>query len=207
MARLSMTTVAEIPFRWGLIQGITAGIDTERVVSELREMDFGRKTPSPNQPYLMSVHRLKLVSENAPPFEGFPETARLLTCLLRDELLNLVEEIAKVPIRNLPAEVNAWCLGPGDYAGLHTDRPPRVATVIVYLGSVGTTFDGGLLRLTGAHDSAQIELHPAPSESPVLIRSSSSWHEITRVTWGERWSLTLAFFEQGTEPTGHSRRG
>lgn len=106
----------------------------------------------------------------------------------------------------VPMEVNVFHYGPGARLGPHADLKDKIVTHVLYFNRAWNGDDGGCLTILRSADSADVaaEITPLIGNSAVLVRSEKSWHAVSRVANGCRWtrrSLTVTFYRPGSVST------
>ena len=109
-------------------------------------------------------------------------------------------------LTTVPMEVNVFHYGPRACLGPHPDLPDKLVTHALYFNGSWNREDGGCLSILRSADPMDVaaEIAPIAGNSAVLVRSENSWHAVSRVISGCRWSrrsLTATFYRPGSVST------
>ncbi len=120
--------------------------------------------------------------------------------LLADETLEALQKLLLAPIAGAPlrlTEVTAHKLVPGQTIRVHNDHRPNGEThrLLIQLNRGWADEQGGLLLLFGsaAADDVRRILRPAHRSSVAFEISPQSFHAVSTVQRGERYTLVYSF--------------
>ncbi len=142
---------------------------------------------------------------------SYPEQLSEAWLSLAHDLLSQAYRIAMssltgCDLTTAPMEVNVFHYGPGARLGPHSDLKDKTVTHVLYFNESWNRDYGGCLTILRSADLADVaaEVVPVVGNSAVLVRSEKSWHAVSRVVNGCRWSrrsLTATFYRPDSVST------
>lgn len=126
-----------------------------------------------------------------------PPWRRLLTAFLSADYAARLGTCASMDLEPLSLEISLWRMPSGCFNPRHGNDPRKRLTQVVYLGGAGGPVQGGELVIHGAGEGTQgdVVLPATGGTSVVFACSPEAWHEVRRVTGGERLSVGLHFYQ------------
>lgn len=123
-----------------------------------------------------------------------------LQALLAGETTDALQNLMLAPIASVPLkliEVTAHKLVPGQTIRVHNDHRPKGEThrLLIQLNRGWTDEQGGLLLLFGsaAADDVRRILRPTHRSATALAISPQSFHAVSTIQLGERYTLVYSF--------------
>jgi hypothetical protein len=121
------------------------------------------------------------------------------------ELAGQLGDMFGLDLETKTVHVEAHRLRPGQGIGVHNDNP-RFGTesvrLVMHFGGAYEDSDGGHLLLLAAPDPAAITtvVRPLHNSAAGFLLSENSYHAVSNVKAGGRYSVVVGFFEQGRMP-------
>jgi hypothetical protein len=122
-----------------------------------------------------------------------------------DALADRLGDLFDVELEAAEVHVEAHRLVPGQGIGVHNDNP-RFGTesvrVVLHFGRVFNDPDGGHLVLLSAPDPAAVcaVISPLHNSAAGFFLSERSYHAVSDIRSGVRYSVVLGFYEKGRTP-------
>src|SRR6185503_18190387 len=118
----------------------------------------------------------------------------------------VMSQLTGLGLESLPIEVNIFHYGKSAWLGPHVDLEDKLVTHVFYFNENWNESDGGCLAILRGGDMGQVAqiIPPIVGNSAVLVRSTNSWHAVTRVRDDcrvSRRSLALTFYRPGSPST------
>ena len=112
-------------------------------------------------------------------------------------------QLAGVELGTQPMEVNVFHYGPRSLLGPHTDLEDKLVTQVIYFNRTWDPADGGCLHIlrSGSLSDVAAIVPPLLGSSAVIVRSTRSWHAVSRVASDSntsRKSVTITFYRHGS---------
>jgi Rps23 Pro-64 3,4-dihydroxylase Tpa1-like proline 4-hydroxylase len=131
---------------------------------------------------------------------------RLAEDLLSPSYRDALSQFTGVDLSTLPLEANAFHYGRSAWLGPHVDLADKIVTHVLYFNDSWSESDGGCLTILGSGDMAHVvkTIPPVIGNSSVLVRSTNSWHAVTRVVDTcriSRRSVAVTFYRPGSPST------
>jgi len=183
--------MADIPYRWGLIQHAFRNLELAHTL----EVEF------PTTGFILThrpsgiagqkgyhTHNLSLVAAG----NSVAESLRHLTPLWRQMLTELRSAAYRQAVSTLIGrslersrlEIRAIRYGPGSWLDPHTDRADKAVTQTWYFNTRWCASWQGALRILRSRNDTDVvaDIVPSLGQSVVLIPSEHSWHSVPRVS-------------------------
>jgi len=208
-ARLTPQALLSVPYRWALIDELFSPADGEALVETYPHDHFKTVAGYDGEKgYQYEARSLVAMGANAPANADFlsPEWRRLAEDLVSPTYRNAMSSLTGRKLADLPMEVNVFHYGRNAWLGPHVDLEDKVVSHIFYFNKVWADSDGGCLNILRSDDitnPVKVVL-PIVGNSVVLVRSSNSWHAVTRVDEKcnvSRRSMTVTFYRPGSLST------
>jgi len=126
--------------------------------------------------------------------------------LLSPSYREVMSTFTGVDLSDLPMEANVFHYGRSAWLGPHVDLEDKLVTHVFYFNEAWNENDGGCLTILREGDMDQVVkvIPPLVGNSVVLVRSTNSWHAVSRVrdqSRISRRSLALTFYRPGSPST------
>ncbi|HET7288498.1 MAG TPA: 2OG-Fe(II) oxygenase, partial [Pyrinomonadaceae bacterium] len=205
-ARFTPERLSHEPYRWGFVdQLFTADGARELVESFPRDYFKTVKGYDGEKGYEYEARSLVHMGASvATQGESLsPAWQNLAADLLSPVYRAVVSRFTGVDVSSLPMEANAFHYGRSAWLGPHVDLEDKLVTHVLYFNDSWNESDGGCLTILGAGDMDHIvkTILPIIGNSAVLVRSTNSWHAVTRVRETcriSRRSVAVTFYRPGS---------
>ena len=109
-------------------------------------------------------------------------------------------------LASAPMEAYVCHYGVGSFQEPHRDLPEKIVTHVLYFNGTWDKAHGGCLNILRSRDPSDVfaEAVPIVGNSAILVRSDKSWHSVSRVTEGCRYSrrsMNVIFYHSGAVST------
>ena len=197
------------PYRWALVDHLFAPADAQSLVETFPRDHFKTvKGYDGEKGYEYEARSLIHMGAAAATFvESLsPAWRRLAEALLSTEYRDAMSRFTGVDVSSLPLEANAFHYSRSAWLGPHVDLEDKLVTHVLYFNDSWNESDGGCLTILSAGDMAQVvkTIPPIIGNSAVLVRSTNSWHAVTRVRETcriSRRSVAITFYRPGSPST------
>ena len=209
LSRLEPNLLSTEPYRWAFIDRLFSNQDAQGLASTFPCDHF--KTVGGydgEKGYQYEARSLAMMgATGASHREALsPHWQRLAQQLLSQQYREAMSSLTGVNLMTLPIEINVFHYGRSAWLGPHVDLEDKLVTHVLYFNEEWNESDGGcltVLRSGNINDAVKV-IPPVIGNSVVLVRSSNSWHAVTRVREQcriSRRSLTLTFYRPGSVST------
>ncbi|HLO84999.1 MAG TPA: 2OG-Fe(II) oxygenase family protein [Nostocaceae cyanobacterium] len=125
---------------------------------------------------------------------------QLITELWQPAYREALTEMTGLNLKDCPMLINFRRYNSGDQHRPHTDEPNKILTHLIFFNQYWPLDWGGCLRiLTDSQpESIHQDIPPLHHLSAVIVRSSQSWHTVTKITTSAascRLALRIVFFK------------
>ena len=197
------------PYRWALVDHLFAPVDAASLVETFPRDHFKTvKGYDGEKGYEYESRSLIHMGANAAtyPESLSPAWQNLAADLLSPEYRAAMSCFTGVDLSSLPIEANAFHYSRSAWLGPHVDLEDKLVTHVLYFNDSWNESDGGCLTILRNGDMAQAVKTIAPiiGNSAVLVRSTNSWHAVTRVSEtcrSSRRSVAVTFYRPGSLST------
>jgi len=209
LTRFTSQTLATDPYRWALVDQLFSTADAKALVETFPRDHFktvrgydGEKGYEYEARSLVHLGATNLTLPQSLSLAWRRLTEDLLSSAYRDAM----SQLTGVDVSTLPMEANAFHYGRSAWLGPHVDLEDKLVTHVLYFNESWSVNDGGCLTILSAGDMAATVKTIAPiiGSSAVLVRSTNSWHAVTRVQETcriSRRSVTVTFYRPGSAST------
>jgi 2OG-Fe(II) oxygenase superfamily len=182
--------VRSTPYRWGIVEGFVR----PEAVAELRSA-FPDDGFFPNEGHDGEKgyrhHMRPLLTQGAQQLApGAPQDGvweRLVAELVDERFRGAMGTMLGGDVGGCGVEASMFRYTAGDFLGAHRDLAAKLASLIVYLNEPGwDRVSGGCLRILRSGDEGDVdtEVGPTPGSAALVVRSSRSWHAVSRIDEG-----------------------
>jgi Rps23 Pro-64 3,4-dihydroxylase Tpa1-like proline 4-hydroxylase len=209
LTQFTSQTLSLEPYRWALVDHLFAPADAESLVEMFPRDHFKTvKGYDGEKGYEYEARSLIHMGAKAATFvESLsPAWRRLVEALLSIEYREAMSRFTGIDLSSLPLEANAFHYSRSAWLGPHVDLEDKLVTHVLYFNHRWNESDGGCLTILRAGDMAQVvkTIPPIIGNSAVLVRSTNSWHAVTRVRETcriSRRSVAVTFYRPGSPST------
>lgn len=189
------------PFAYGVMRSIVKPEFRSRLLNAFPETGFSETVrTSGAKPYRM-YHR-PLVNETAgsvPLLEGLDDVwVALYEDLSSDLYRNVISQVTGQNLSDCHLGASFWRYDSDCFLSVHTDKPEKVVTHLLYLSEEWDETWGGCLHLHEDTPEKSVfrTIRPVLDNSPLLVTSEQSWHSVGPVLEGQRHrrSLQIVFW-------------
>lgn len=197
------------PYRWALVDQLFAPADAASLVETFPRDHFKTvKGYDGEKGYEYEARSLIHMGAHAATYPEYlsPAWQRLAADLLSPEYRDAMSNFTGVDLSNLAIEANAFHYSRSAWLGPHVDLEDKLVTHVLYFNDSWNESDGGCLTILRSGDMAQAvkAITPIVGNSVVLVRSTNSWHAVTRVSEtcrSSRRSVAVTFYRPGSPST------
>ena len=197
------------PYRWAAIDRIFTAVDCARLARSYPLDHYKLVTGyGGEKEYEYEAREIVRMGATKVAYESNLSDAwrELANDLLSPAYRDAMSALSGIDLTDALLEVNVFHYGPGSSLGAHTDLPDKLVTHVLYFNEAWDPNDGGCLAILRANDSDAIaaRIPPVIGNSAVLVRSESSWHQVTPVSkrvLESRRSVTVTFYRPGSFTT------
>lgn len=209
LTQISQHTMRTQPYAWAEINNLFSPEDAATLADSFPRDHFKTIVGYDGEKdYEYEARELVAMGANAASYADELSEAWLSLAhdLLSPAYRIAVSSLTGCDLTTVPMEVNVFHYGPGARLGPHADLKDKIATHVLYFNRSWNGDDGGCLTILRSADPADVaaEIVPIVGNSAVLVRSEKSWHAVSRVVNGCRWSrrsLTATFYQPGSVST------
>jgi hypothetical protein len=186
VAAIDGAAMNQEPYRWAFVDGLFSPDDALKLARSFPRDRFRRVAGHDGEKgYEYLSRSLVHMGARTPsaPAGLSPEWRALVGDLLSSDYRRAVSRATGLDLADALMEVNAIRFGPGAWLGPHVDLKEKIATHILYFNEAWDAEDGGCLEILNSSDASdrRAEILPLAGNSALLVRSSSSWHAVSRV--------------------------
>lgn len=209
LTKLTPEALAREPYRWAFVGGLFSPEDASALARTFPRDHFKTVGGYDGEKGFQYEAR-SLVGMGA----GEPAHARRLSEpwrrfageLLSQEYRAALSRMTGLDLSGLPMEANVSHYGARAWLGPHVDLEDKVVTHVFYFNEAWDEGDGGCLTVLRSGEMGDVVkvVPPLVGNSAVLVRSTNSWHAVSRVREGcrtSRRSLTVTFYRPGSLST------
>jgi hypothetical protein len=197
------------PFEWAFVTDLFAAQDADALASSYPRDHFKTVAGYDGEKgYEYEARSLIGMGANIPSHAEAlsPAWRRLADDLVSPGYRATMSTLTRRDLTSAPIEVNVFHYTPGSWLGPHLDLEAKVATHVLYFNRTWNVADGGCLTILRSSDMTDVvsEVSPIVGNSSVLVRSSKSWHAVSRVVDDcrrSRRSMTVTFYRAGSPST------
>jgi SM-20-related protein len=208
-SRFTSQTLSTDPYRWALVDQIFSAADARALVETFPLDHFKTvKGYDGEKGYEYESRSLVHMGANTPtnPQSLSPAWRRLADDLLSSAYRECMSRITGVDLSTLPMEANAFHYSRNAWLGPHVDLEDKLVTHVFYFNETWNEEDGGCLTILRSGDLSEAvkTIPPLVGNSAVLVRSTNSWHAVTRVRdtcRTSRRSIAVTFYRPGAPST------
>jgi len=209
LTRFQSQQILSDPYRWALVDQLFSTADARALVETFPRDHFKTvKGYDGEKGYEYEARSLVHMGADKPTQAHSLSDAwrRLAEDLLSPAYRDALSQFTGVDLSTLPLEANAFHYGRSAWLGPHVDLEDKIVTHVLYFNESWSESDGGCLTILGSGDMAQVvkTIPPVIGNSSVLVRSTNSWHAVTRVVDTcriSRRSVAITFYRPGSPST------
>jgi SM-20-related protein len=207
--RFSAEVLSTEPYGWALVDQLFSAADAKALVDTFPHDHFktvkgydGEKGYEYEARSL--VHMGAAAASDAESLS--PAWRSLAEGLLSRSYREVMSRFTDVDLSTLPMEANVFHYGRSAWLGPHVDLADKLVTHVFYFNEVWNESDGGCLAILRSGDMDEVVkvIPPLVGNSAVLVRSTNSWHAVSRVRQTcqtSRRSLAVTFYRPGSPST------
>lgn len=208
-SRFTPEKLSSEPYRWGFVDQLFTPTDARELVNTFPRDSFKTvRGYDGEKGYEYEARSLIHMGASLPTQAESLSAAwqRLAGDLLSPAYREVISQFTGVDVSSLPMEANAFHYGRSAWLGPHVDLEDKLVTHVIYFNDSWDESDGGCLTILSSGDMAQSvkTIPPIIGNSVVLVRSSNSWHAVTRVRETcrmSRRSVAVTFYRPGSPST------
>lgn len=207
--RIMSHSLASEPYHWAFVDRIFAPADADALASTFPRDHFKTvKGYDGEKGYEYEARSLIAMGADVATFADAlsPAWRSLAEALVSPAYRKVMSQLTGLALETLPIEVNLFHYGRSAWLGPHVDLEDKIVTHVFYFNETWNESDGGCLAILSGGDMGQAVkiIPPVVGNSAVLVRSTNSWHAVTRVRDDcrmSRRSLALTFYRPGSPST------
>ncbi len=209
LTRLTPQALSLEPYKWAIVDRLFAAVDAEALVETFPRDHYKTvRGDDGEKGYQYEARALISMGAAAASREEHlsPAWQRLAEALLSPAYREAMSRLTGVDLGDLPIEANVFHYGRSAWLGPHVDLEDKTVTHVFYFNESWDENDGGCLTILRSGNMADTEKVVAPiiGNSVVLVRSTNSWHAVSRVRDNcriSRRSMTVTFYRPGSPST------
>lgn len=209
LTRLNPQALSSEPYKWAFITGLFSPPDGEALVNSFPRDHFKTvKGYDGEKGYEYEARSLIMMGATSPSRVEClsPAWRRLAEALLSPAYRLAMSRLTAMSLADLPMEVNVFHYGRSAWLGPHIDLEDKLVTHVFYFNEAWNEGDGGCLTILRSSElsEAVMTVPPLIGNSVVLVRSTNSWHAVSRVRDDcriSRRSMTVTFYRPGSPST------
>lgn len=209
LTRITPEALSSEPYQWAFIDRLFSRDDGEALVQSYPHDHYKTVTGYDGEKgYQYEARSLLHMGACAPSYpRGLSEAwLRLTADLLSDEYRTSMSQLTGLDLTHLQIEANLFHYGQSAWLGPHVDLEDKLVTHVFYFNEIWNVEDGGCLTILEGPQMAQSKkvIPPLIGNSVVLVRSTKSWHAVSRVREDcrtSRRSLAVTFYRPGALST------
>lgn len=209
LTRITPQTLSVEPYQWALISGLFSPSDGAALVKSFPRDHFKTVNGYDGEKgYQYEARSLIAMGAEVPSHEAdlSPAWQQLARELLSPAYRRALSRLTELDLADLPVEVNVFHYSRSAWLGPHVDLEDKVMTHVFYFNEVWKEEDGGCLTILQSAEMtpAVRTISPIINNSVVLVRSTNSWHAVSRVSNRcriSRRSMTVTFYRPGSLST------
>jgi hypothetical protein len=209
LSRIAEQTMETDPYQWAFIDRLFSMEDAALLAVSFPRDKFKKVAACDGEKSYQYMSR-SLIHMGATVLshpEGLGPAWRALAAdLLSAEYRSALTRITGHDLTSAPMEVNVLHYGQDSWLGPHLDHKEKMVTHVLYFNETWDPQQGGCLNVLRSSDPADIlaKILPVVGSSVLLVRSSQSWHSVSRVLPGcgtSRRSVNVIFHLPGSVST------
>jgi len=209
LQRIAANSLATDPYNWAFIDRLFAPADAAALVQTYPRDHFKTvKGYDGEKGYEYEARSLISMGADVASYAQTlsPAWRALAGALMSPGYRKAMSELTGVELESLPIEVNIFHYGRSAWLGPHVDLEDKLVTHVFYFNETWDESDGGCLAILRGGDMAETVkiIPPVIGNSAVLVRSTNSWHAVTRVRDDcriSRRSMAVTFYRPGSFST------
>jgi Rps23 Pro-64 3,4-dihydroxylase Tpa1-like proline 4-hydroxylase len=209
LERIASRSLSSDPYKWAFIDSVFTPADAATLVNTFPRDHFKTvKGYDGEKGYEYEARSLIAMGANVATHDDAlsPAWQNLAVALVSPGYRKVMSRLTGLELENLPIEVNLFHYGKSAWLGPHVDLEDKLVTHVFYFNESWEESDGGCLAILRGGDMGQVAqlIPPIVGNSAVLVRSTKSWHAVTRVRDDcrvSRRSLALTFYRPGSAST------
>ena len=209
LQRITSNSLSSDPYNWALIDRVFEPADAAALVQTFPRDCFKTvKGYDGEKGYEYEARSLISMGANVASHAETlsPAWRSLADALVSPEYQKAMSDLTGLDLETLPIEVNIFHYGRSAWLGPHVDLADKLVTHIFYFNETWNESDGGCLAILRGSDMTETVkiIPPVAGNSAVLVRSTNSWHAVTRVRDDcriSRRSMAVTFYRPGSPST------
>ena len=209
LTRITPDALAVEPYKWALIDRLFSRADGEALAATFPRDHFKTvRGYDGEKGYEYEARALVEMNATAPSRAEFlsPSWRQLAEELLSHGYRQAMSRLTGLNLAELWMEANVFHYGQSAWLGPHVDLEDKIVTHVFYFNEAWDEADGGCLSILRAGDMKEVVkvVTPLVGNSCVLVRSTNSWHAVSRVRDDcrvSRRSMTVTFYRPGSAST------
>jgi len=209
LRRISESTLQTKPYRWAEVDQLFSPEDAHALATTFPRDRFKRVAAYDGQKsFDYQVRSLIRMGERSIAGRRTLSSAwrALANDLLSPAYRAAVSSLTGLDLSSAPVEVNVFSYSPGGWQGPHPDHRDKIVTHVLYFNESWNEEDGGCLQILRSTDPRDVaaQVSPVLRNSVFLVRSDDSWHAVSAVSKGSRFSrlsATATFYRPGCVST------
>jgi SM-20-related protein len=209
LERIASLRLSSEPYQWAFVDQLFSPADATGLVNTFPGDPFKTvKGYDGEKGYEYEARSLVAMGAKVASHEQSlsPAWRGLANALLSTAYYEAMSRFTGVELTGLPMEVNVFHYGRSAWLGPHVDLEDKLVTHVFYFNETWNESDGGCLAILRGGDMAQAVkiIPPVIGNSAVLVRSTNSWHAVTRVRDNcriSRRSMAVTFYRPGSPST------
>ncbi len=209
LSAIDCRSIEMTPFRWASIDGLFGHRDA-RTLARHYPCDHFKTVDGHDgeKGYRYEVRALIHMGADAPAFSEclHPSWRQLAADLLSPAYRAAMARLTGCNLADALLEVNVFHYGAGAWMGPHVDLKDKIITHVLYFNDKWNEAEGGCLSILRSKDESDVhaKLQPTVGNSAVIVRSTDSWHTVSRISEScrtTRRSVTVTFYHPGSQST------
>jgi SM-20-related protein len=209
LERITSQRLSSEPYQWAFVDQVFSPVDATALVNTFPRDHFKTvKGYDGEKGYEYEARSLVGMGAQVATYAESlsPAWRDLAGALLSTAYREVMSRFTGVDVAALPMEVNVFHYGRSAWLGPHVDLEDKLVTHVFYFNEIWNENDGGCLAILSGADMAQAVkiIPPVVGNSAVLVRSTKSWHAVTRVQEKcriSRRSMAVTFYRPGSPST------
>lgn len=209
LTRFNPAALSSEPYKWAFVPELFSRADGQALVDSFPHDHFKTvKGYDGEKGYEYEARSLVMMGADVPSRGEClsPSWQELCKDLLSPAYRLAMSKLTGGDLSNLPMEANVFHYGRSAWLGPHVDLEDKLVTQVFYFNDVWNEGDGGCLTILRSSEMSEavMTIPPLIGNSVVLVRSTNSWHAVSRVRDDcriSRRSLTVTFYRPGSPST------
>ena len=207
--RITSHSLASEPYQWGLVDRIFAPADAQALAETFPRDHYKTvRGYDGEKGYEYEARSLIAMGADTATYADAlsPAWRSLADALASPAYRRVMSQLTGMQLETLPIEVNVFHYGRSAWLGPHVDLADKLVTHVFYFNEMWNESDGGCLAILDGGDMDHVVkiIPPVVGNSAVLVRSTNSWHAVTRVRDDcriSRRSMAVTFYRPGSPST------